>query len=64
MQTYNFLCNNCNHLTHEILKFLTENPLPDYVLKQNELLNDTPFGQMILENFRQFPKSKFCATGF
>merc|ERR1712166_1620346 len=31
--TYNFLENNCNHFTHEILEFLTGNPCPDYVLK-------------------------------
>ena len=47
--TYNFLENNCNHFTHEIIEFLTGNSLPDYVLKQHEQLNGTPFGAMILQ---------------
>ncbi len=48
MGTYNFLTNNCNHFTNEILNFLTGESLPDNILKQHEELNGTGLGAMIL----------------
>lgn len=64
METYNFLHNNCNHFTHEISEFLTGNPLPDYVLKQHEQLNGTPFGQMILQMLGNSQNQNFVPQAF
>ena len=43
---------------------LTGNPLPDYVLKQHELLNDSPFGQMILQMLSQNQNQNFVPQAF
>ena len=64
IHTYNFLYNNCNHFTNEISEFLTGNPIPDYVLKQHETLNDTPFGQMILQMLGNSQNQSFVPQAF
>jgi hypothetical protein len=48
INTYNILHNNCNHFTHEILTFLTGEPVPDWILKQHEELANTGLGKMII----------------
>lgn len=51
--TYNLLNNNCNHFTNAAAEFLMGKGIPDEILKQHEVLLNSPMGSMIMPMLQQ-----------
>lgn len=47
-ESYNLISNNCNHFTNFICEFLIGKGIPNDILKQHEVLLESPMGKMIL----------------
>ncbi len=52
-ETYNLIENNCNHFTNAIAEFLTGKGIPTDILKQHEVLLESPMGKMIMPMLQQ-----------
>lgn len=51
--TYNLINNNCNHFTNAAAEFLMGKGIPDEILKQHEVLLNSPMGSMIMPMLQQ-----------
>lgn len=52
-ESYNLIENNCNHFTNAIAEFLTGKGIPTEILKQHEVLLESPMGKMIMPMLQQ-----------
>lgn len=54
LETYNVLLNNCNHFSDDVVYFLLEKNLPDYIMDVHKHVLQTPLAASLLEMGHRF----------
>lgn len=53
-ETYHILENNCNHFADDLVFFLVQKQLPQYIMDAHETVSKTPFGMMLMQSNMRF----------